>query len=133
MPSGESYYDRGSMDIDHVESMEESTIGGMLRKKVYKVDDDMEMSELRKKAKEMGDGDFVPVSDDYGNELCVYVDDFPELAKEARGSEVMFVVRGSINKVESHKDSMMGKPKIRIYVWDSALVHGACGKKKDYK
>lgn len=121
------------MDIDHIEDMPESTIGGMLKRRVQKVDDDMEMKELRDKVKEMGDGDFVPVSDDYGNELCVYVDDFPELAKEARGSEVMFIVRGSLNKVESHKDAMMGKPKIKIYVWDAAIVHAACGKKKDYK
>jgi hypothetical protein len=131
MPGNESYYDRGSMDIDAVEMASESTIGGVLKKQVMKVDDDVEMKELKDKVEKMGDGDFVPVSDDYGNELCIYVDDFPELAKEARGSECMFVIRGAIKGV--NEGPMMGKhgrAKLTCFIWDAALVHGACGYKK---
>ena len=134
--SGESYYDRGSVEPEHMEDMEESSIGGMLKRRIYKVDVKVEMAKLKDKVKELNEGDFIPVSDEYGNELCVYADDFPELTKEARGSEVMFVIRCGMNKVNDGPYPVGGgKPrqKISLYIWDAALVHAMCGKKKDYK
>lgn len=120
MPGNESYYDRGSMDIDDIDyaANPDSSIGGVMKKKA-----------MEHKGKEKSEDGFVPVSDEYGNELCVYAKDFPELMKEARGSEVMFVVRGAVKGVMGEGD----RAKLTCFIWDTALIHGACGPKKDNK
>lgn len=107
MPANESYYDRSSMDSEYMEETSESSIGGILKKKAMG-DKDM---------KEMGEDGFVPVSDEYGNELCLYVEDFPELAEMPRGSEVVFMVRGAVKGV----DKMGKREKITCFIWDAKL------------
>lgn len=108
MPANESYYDRSSMDSEYMEEESESSIGGILKKKAME----------HKGMEEKGDkGEFTPVSDEYGNELCVYAEDFPELADMPRGSEIMFVVRGAVKGV----DKMGKREKVTCFIWDAKL------------
>lgn len=77
--------------------------------------------------KDMENEDFVPVSDDYGNELGIYADDFNELANKPRGTEAVFLVRCAI---KSHRGAIgmcvangeKPRAKIELFVWDAKLV-----------
>lgn len=141
MESNESYYDRGSMDDDMMEDMmDESSMGGMMKmmgkmEKMSKMShtgdgedmgDMQEMEILKKKVQSISEDDFLPVSDSHGNEMCLHAEDYPDLVKEGRGSEVMFIIRGSIKGVK--KPMMPGESeKLEVYIWDAAKVHGRKG------
>ncbi len=69
---------------------------------------------------EMEDEMYKPVSDEYGNELCVNASDYPDLAKMPRGTECEFKVRGAIKC--TRKGSVIGgKEKLEIFIWDAQL------------
>lgn len=86
-----------------------------------------EFEMLKKVAGSVSEDDFIPVSESYGNMLSIPVEDFPDLAKEERGSEVMLIVRGAIKGI--CKDV---KPMLELYIWDAAKVHGECKSKNNY-
>ena len=89
-----------------------------------------EFEMLKKVVGSVSEDDFIPVSETYGNMLSIPLEDFPDLAEEERGSEVMLIVRGAI---KGKCEVGMGKPMLELYIWDAAKVHGACGsKKKNY-
>ena len=76
--------------------------------------------------KKMMDGEFIPVSDDYGNELSVYSDDFKELANLPRGTEVLLMVKCGIKGKRNTGEcvpcnSMQEKPrpKVELFVWSA--------------
>jgi hypothetical protein len=87
-----------------------------------------EFEMLKKVVGNVSEDNFIPVSEMFGNMLAIPVEDFPELAEEARGSEVMLIVRGAI---KGKSDIGGGKPMLELYIWDAAKVHGEC-KKKNY-
>ena len=89
-----------------------------------------EFEMLKKVAGSVSEDNFIPVSETYGNMLSIPVEDFPDLAEEERGSEVMLIVRGAI---KGKSDIGGGKPMLELYIWDAAKVHGACGSKKNYE
>lgn len=100
-----------------------------------KVGDKDEMAEMRKVVAGLKESAFVELPNKYGNVMSVFAKDFKDLAKEGRGSDVMFIVRGAIKGVDSNKPMVESSREdegkcIEIYMFDCALVHGACGGKK---
>jgi hypothetical protein len=92
---------------------------------VKEVEEMDEIEILKNKVKDITEDSFIPVSDSYGNILCVYSEDFKSLYGEERGSDVMFIVRGTIKRTDDKN--------IEMDIWDASLVHGKCGPKSKGK
>lgn len=95
----------------------------------------MEMNDieiLKERVKNISEDDFYPVADDYGNMIILDAKDFRELDGEARGEDVVLIIRGAI-KGKTQGVEYIGKnpegekskkDRIEIYIWNAALVHG---------
>jgi len=94
-------------------------------KMVYKVGGSEEMMQLHRRAMEMTENDFKELAPE-DNMLTIWLEDFPQLASEKAGSDVMFCVRGVIKAHDNDDKGTM----IQIAMVDASLVHGACGGKK---
>lgn len=91
-----------------------------------KIDPKEEMAVMKDVVANLKESDFVSLPDSYGNIMSVMASDFKDLAKEGRGSDVMFVVRGAIkgNAMEMEDEEEESDSCIEIYLFDCALVHG---------